>query len=60
MVDFAQKSMINKKAYETLAEIKAVSADSFDQLIVVGKIDDLDVAKVIINKLLSEIQGVEK
>ena len=55
MIDFAEKARINKEADKALNEILSKNYDTFDQYIEVSKITDLDVAKVIIKRLLDKL-----
>ena len=56
MIDFKEKAEINKRADQILEDIKSKRLDTFDQFCAVSAIDDLEVAKVIIKRLLEEIQ----
>ena len=55
MIDFAEKARINKEATKTLDNILSKKYDNFDQYSEVSKITDLEVAKVIIKRLLDKI-----
>lgn len=55
MIDFAEKARISKEADETLEEILSKRHDNFDQYEQVSKINDLEVAKVVIKRLLDKI-----
>ncbi len=55
MIDFAEKARISKEADETLEEILSKRYDNFDQYEQVSKINDLEVAKVVIKRLLDKI-----
>lgn len=55
MIDFAKKAEQTKKADETLKEILAKQYDTFDQYQEVSKITDLEVAKLIIKRLLDKL-----
>ena len=55
MIDFEKKVKINKKADKILKEIDSKQYDNFEQYEEVSKIDDLEVAKVIIKRLLDKI-----
>jgi hypothetical protein len=55
MIDFAEKARIFKEADETLEEILSKRHDNFDQYEQVSKITDLEVAKVVIKRLLDKI-----
>ncbi len=55
MVDFAEKARISKQAEETLNNILRKEYDNFDQYEEVNKITDLEVAKVIIKRLLDKL-----
>lgn len=56
MIDFAEKARINKKADATLEEILSKKYDTFDMWEEVSKIDDVEVAKVIIKRLLDKLR----
>lgn len=55
MIDFAEKARISKEADETLSNILSKSYDNFDQYEEVSKITDIEVAKVVIKRLLDKI-----
>lgn len=55
MIDFAEKARINKEADKALSEVLNKNYDTFDQYIEVSKITDLEVAKVIIKRLLDKL-----
>lgn len=55
MIDFAEKARIFKEADETLERVLSKSYDSFDQYAEVSKITDLEVAKVVIKRLLDKV-----
>ena len=55
MIDFAKKAEQTKKADETLREILSKRYDTFDQYEEVSKITDLEVAKLIIKRLLDKL-----
>lgn len=55
MIDFAEKNRINKEATKTLDNILSKKYDTFDQYHEVSKITDLEVAKMIIKRLLDKI-----
>ena len=55
MIDFAKKAEQTKKADDTLKEILSKRYDTFDQYEEVSKITDLEVAKLIIKRLLNKL-----
>lgn len=55
MIDFMEKARITKEADDTLATILSKKYDNFDQYEEVSKITDLEVAKLIIKRLLDEL-----
>lgn len=55
MIDFAEKVRINKEADKTLETILSKRYDTFDQHVEVGKITDLEVAKMVIKRLLDKL-----
>lgn len=55
MIDFAKKAKINKEADETLNNILSKNYDTFEQYAEVSKITDIEVAKVIIKRLLDKL-----
>lgn len=55
MIDFAKKAEQEKKADDTLKEILSKRYDNFDQYEEVSKITDLEVAKLIIKRLLDKL-----
>ena len=55
MIDFAEKARISKEADETLNTILSKRYDSFEQYEEVSKITDVEVAKVIIKRLLDKL-----
>lgn len=57
MIDFAKKAQQTKKADDTLKEILAKRYDTFDQYEEVSKITDLEVAKLIIKRLLDKLNN---
>lgn len=54
-IDFAEKVRINKEADKTLETILSKRYDTFDQHVEVGKITDLEVAKMVIKRLLDKL-----
>ena len=54
-IDFVEKARITKEAEETLKCILGKEYNNFDQYEEVGKIKDLEVAKLIIKRLLDKI-----
>jgi len=57
MIDFAKKAEQTVKADETLKEILSKRYDTFDQYEEVSKITDLEVAKLIIKRLLDKVNN---
>lgn len=55
MIDFAEKARVTRKADETLYTILTKSHDNFDQYEEVNNITELEVAKVIIKRLLDAL-----
>lgn len=55
MVDFAVKARSTTEADRTLETILSKSHDTFDQYQEVSRITDLEVAKVIIKRLLDKL-----
>ena len=55
MIDFAEKARISKEADETLNTILSKRYDNFEQYEEVSKITDVEVAKVIIKRLLDKL-----
>lgn len=55
MIDFVEKARITKQADDTLETILSKKYDNFDQYQEVSKITDLEVAKVIIKRLLDKV-----
>lgn len=55
MIDFAEKARISEQADEALNNILSKNYDTFDQYAEVSKITDIEVAKVIIKRLLDKI-----
>lgn len=55
MIDFKEKARVTKEADETLGRILSKSSDTFDQYCEVSKITNLEVAKVIIKRLLDKV-----
>lgn len=56
MIDFAEKARISQEATSKLDEILSKSYDNFDQYAAVSEITDIEVAKVIIKRLLDKLQ----
>lgn len=56
MIDFKKKTEQAKEADKILKEIYSKRHDNFDQYEAVSKISDLEVAKVIIKRLLDKIE----
>ena len=54
MIDFTEKARISKEATETLNTILSKKYDTFEQYEEVSKITDIEVAKVIIKRLLDK------
>lgn len=55
MIDFAEKARITKAAEDTLKDILSKNYDNFDQYQEVSKITELEVAKMIIKRLLDKM-----
>ena len=55
MIDFTEKARISKEANETLNIILSKRYDTLEQYEEVSKIADIDVAKVIIKRLLGKL-----
>lgn len=55
MIDFAEKARISKEADETLNTILSKRYDNFEQYEEVSKITNVEVAKVIIKRLLDKL-----
>lgn len=58
-IDFLKAAIVNQKATETLQNILSKKYDNFDQYEEVNKIEDLDVAKMIIKRLLDKVNESE-
>ena len=54
MIDFAEKTRINNEAEVSLINITSKCHDTFEQYGEISKIKDLEVAKVIIKRLLEK------
>lgn len=52
---FTERARINKDADEKLADILSKRRDNFEQYEAVSQIEDIEVAKVIIKRLLDKI-----
>lgn len=55
MIDFTEKARISKEADKTLTTILSKRYDTFEQYEEVSKITNIDVAKVIIKRLLDKL-----
>lgn len=55
MIDFAEKARITQLADDTLEKILSKSYDNFEQYEEVSKITELEVAKIIIKRLLDKV-----
>ena len=55
MIDINEIVKTTQKAEQLLSEIRSLQFDNFDQWTAVSKIDDLEIAKVIIKILLNEL-----
>ena len=55
MIDFAEKARISIEADETLRRILNKSYDNFDQYEEISKITDIEIAKIIIKRLLDKL-----
>ena len=59
-IDFAKIARIHQKADETIENILSKQYNNFDQYAEVSKIDDLDVAKLVIKRLLDKLNDANK
>ena len=57
MIDFERAGKITQEADETVADILSKRYDNFDQYQRVAEIQDLDVAKLVIKRLLDRLNG---
>lgn len=57
MIDFERTGKITQEADETVADILNKRYDNFDQYQRVAEIQDLDVAKLVIKRLLDRLNG---
>ena len=57
MIDFERAGKITQEADETVADILNKRYDNFDQYQRVAEIQDLDVAKLVIKRLLDRLNG---
>lgn len=55
MIDFKEKARISKEANDVTENILSKKYDTFEQYEEVGKITDLEVAKVVIKRLLDKL-----
>lgn len=55
MIDFKEKARISKEANTTLDNILSKKYDTFEQYEEVSKITDIEVAKIIIKRLLDKL-----
>lgn len=55
MIDFKEKARISKEANATLDNILCKRYDTFEQYEEVSKITDIEVAKIIIKRLLDKL-----
>lgn len=55
MIDFTKKVRVNEEADKTLETILSKRYDTFDQYCEVSKITDLEVAKMVIKRLLDKL-----
>lgn len=53
MIDFAEKARVSKEADQTLKSILAKGDDSFAKYEEINKISDIEVAKMIIKRLVT-------
>lgn len=60
MIDFAEKARVSKEADQTLKSILAKGDDSFAKYEEVNKISDIEVAKMIIKRLVTGIAQEDK
>lgn len=57
MIDFERAGKITQEADDTLKDILSKRYDNFDQYQRVAEIQDLDVAKLVIKRLLDRLNG---
>lgn len=57
MIDFERAGKITQEADDTLEDILSKRYDNFDQYQRVAEIQDLDVAKLVIKRLLDRLNG---
>ncbi|MGN0485543.1 MAG: hypothetical protein ACI4HI_18545 [Lachnospiraceae bacterium] len=55
MIDFTEKARVTREADKTLSNILSKKHDTFDQYEEVSKISDIEVAKMIIKRLLDQL-----
>lgn len=55
MIDFKEKARISKEANITLDNILSKKYDTFEQYEEVSKITDIEIAKLIIKRLLDKV-----
>ena len=60
MIDFAKAARVNKEADEAVKNILSKQYDNFDQYAEVNKIEDLDVAKMVIKRLLDKVNEAKR
>jgi bifunctional DNase/RNase len=60
MIDFKEKARITREADEAVERILSARYDTFDMYAEVSKLEDLEVAKVVIKRLLDKIQLQEE
>ena len=58
MIDFKEKARISNEADKALETILSKRYDTFDQYEEVSKINDLEVAKVVIKRLLDKVNSI--
>lgn len=59
-IDFAKAARVNQEADKAVKNILSKQYDNFDQYAEVNKIEDLDVAKIVIKRLLDKVNEVKE
>lgn len=60
MIDFKKAARVTQEADATLKNILSKQYDNFDQYTEVNKIEDLDVAKMVIKRLLDKVNETKE
>lgn len=60
MIDFVEMARVTREGQAHFDAILAQQYDNFDQYMEVNKIDDLEVAKVVIKRLLDKVKDLEQ